>query len=556
MRFGLNTRAAFSARVLEFGLIAVLSLAPYFWRVVVGAGDLPAGDAWAYERIFDTYHTTGHLRLVGWNDITLVGMIPVTSLWVAITGYGQQQLHLLGSAMCAVAALGFRSLLVTFGVARRVPALVLFLGFSGFVGIAGTYLSDPFAITGAVWAVALASRVAIPGHRAQPQWAVTLYLIGAAIAASFGFLVRQQMLVGAVAVGLLLLGRSRPWPRERVKHFALFAIVFLAVSVPLYLWRSGLEHGGELVFDLHPRAIVSSLQAILVTQGLVLFATLLWVPGLHPVTRRGGAVVASIALGWFAAMALTWSRVAPAHGLITGIQEQYGLDGGAPLLVAILGAATAGWLWIANACFQRRDGGVHLRADSPLRHPLAPVVLLAIAVESAVIVAIGAYWTRYSLLMTIASIVVLFSRSIQRSVLAATVTVVLLVASYWELDHSITPTEAIEDAAAIASCLGIEPEHLDATFSWNGKHYTGIASAYQGDDLEPDGLPSTFDRATFPAMQRDAVLTRHNPGPNASWIVVGPIESSGLVPTTTQTWWLTVRESAITTDDRAECLDR
>jgi len=168
---GLNTRANHTARLYEFGLIVVASLAPFFWRVLVGAGDLPAGDAWAYERIFATYHSTGQVRLVGWNDITLVGVLPVTSLWVAIVGFGHHQLHLLGSVMCAVAMLGVQSLLVTFNVTRRLPALLLFAGFTGFVGIAGTYLSDTFAIAGAVWAVALACRVAYPRNRGWPQWA-------------------------------------------------------------------------------------------------------------------------------------------------------------------------------------------------------------------------------------------------------------------------------------------------------------------------------------------------------------------------------------------------
>ncbi|MCE9621051.1 MAG: hypothetical protein K8R99_01765 [Actinomycetia bacterium] len=554
MRGGLRTRAEYSARLFEFGLIVVLALLPFFWRLLADAGDLPAGDAWAYERIFDTYHATGHLRLVGWNDITLVGVIPVTSLWVAIVGYGHHQLHLLGSVMCACALLGFRSLLITFGVARRIPALLLFAGFSGFVGIAGTYLSDSFAIAGAVWAVALACRVTHPRDREWPRWANVAAVIGAALAASFGFLVRQQMAVAALAAAWLLLGR-RPFARDRVVRAALFAATFAAVSVPVYLWRSGLEHGGKIEFDLHMRGMAAGAEAMFVAQGLLLFATLLWVHGLHPVTKRGAAIVGCIALAEFAAMAGGWSQVVPAHPLVSGIQEQYGLDGGAVALIAILAAATTGWVWTARACVEWRDRGVHLSAESPLRHPLAAVALLAIAVEATVVVATGAYWTRYSLFMAVATIVVLLARPLQRSAAALAITIAVLLASYWELDHSLTPTEAIKEAAAITSCLGIAPEHLDATFSWDGKYYTGIASVYRG-DLVNDGLPITHDWSTFPAMQRDAVLTRANPGNNDAWLVIGPISSSALIPTTQQDWWLTVRRSAITTADQASCLDR
>jgi hypothetical protein len=55
-------------------------------------------------------------------------------------------------------------------------------------------------------------------------------------------------------------------------------------------------------------------------------------------------------------------------------------------------------------------------------------------------------------------------------------------------------------------------------------------------------------------MQRDAVLSPTNPGTNDKWLLIGPISSSALIPTTQQDWWLTVRHSAIT-GDQAACLE-
>jgi len=551
----LNTRANYTARLLELSLIVVLSLAPFVWRVLAGTGDIPTGDAWAYERIFETYHYTGHIRLVGWNDITLVAMIPVTSLWVAIVGYGHTQIHLLGSVMCAIALLGFRSLLATFGVAKRVPALLIFGGFSGFVGIAGTYLSDTFAIAGAVWAIALACRVAHPRDTELPQWVATLAIIGAAAAASFGFLVRQQMVVGAVAAGWLLLGwqRGRPIPRQRLIRSALFAAVFLVASVPIYLWRSGLEHGGRVEFILQLRATVAGAEAMFIAQGLLLFVVMLWVPSLHPVSKRGATIVAAVSLALFAAIAATWSQVAPSHPFFLAVQEQYGLVGGAVPLIAFLGAATTGWVWTLRACVEWRSRRLRVVDESPLRHPLAAIAVLAFSVEILALVSAGGYWTRYSMVMASAAIVALMARSVQRSVVAAVVTGAVLLTSYWELDHSIVPVEAIKRAADITACLGIGPEHLDAGFSWNGKHYTGIASVAE-EELPSDGLPPTPDRSTFVEMERDAVLTRSHPGANDAWLVIGPLRSSALIPTTEQQWWLTVRTSAVTASDQAACL--
>lgn len=557
MRVSLNTRAHYKAHLFEFGLIAVLVLMPFVWRALAGAGDIPAGDAWAYERIFDTYHRTGDVRLVGWNDITLVGVLPVTSLWVAIVGYGHHQIHLLGSVMAAIALLGFRSLLVTFGVTRRVPALLVLGGLSGLVGVAGTYLSDTFAMAGAVWALALACRVVYPRGNGLPRWASVAAVIGSAFSAAFGLLVRPQALVGAVAAGWVILGwrRGQPLSRERLVRFAIFATAFLAVSVPIYLWRSGLEHGGELEFSLHPRGLVAGLEAMFIAQGMLLFAAMMWLKSLHPITKRGATIVIGISLALFAAIAASWSEVRPLHPLVLSIQEQYGLDGGAVALVALLIAATTGWVWTVRACIEWRDSKLRVGENSVLRHPLAPVAIFAICVELVVVATIGAYWTRYSLFMACATVVALMARPLQRSALAAVVTGAVLLTSYWELDHSIAPIEAIKEAADVTACLGIGPEHLDATFSWNGKHYTGIA-AVSGADPPPDGLPATQDRRTFPAMERDAVLTPAHPGTNQTWLVIGPISSSALIPTTEQQWWLTVRKSAITASDPADCLDR
>ncbi len=544
--------------LLEFGLIAAMVVLPFAWRVWMGAGELPAGDAWAYERIFDTYHTTGALRLVGWNDITLVGMIPVTSLWVAIVGYGALQLHLLGSVMCAVALYGLRSLLITFDTPRRWAALVLFGGYGGMVGIAGTYLSDTFAIAGCIWAVALAARVA--HNRASHTPLFDNVMAGmAALAAAFGFLVRQQMVVGALAAAWLLwTARSRA-PRA----FAIFVALFVVVATPVYLWRSGLEHGGQIEFDLHPRGVLAAAEGLVIAQGAALFSAALWLRGAKPIGRQALAIGATVTAAAYAALCASWSVAEPAHPLVLGIQEQFGLIGGALLLVPLLAAATAGWAWAFTLW-----GGTLPHAGSittppfttpptttpPLSaHPLGRLALLGLAVEFAVILTTGAYFTRYSLFTVSLAYVAILARPLKGGAIAVAVTIALMIGSFWELDHSIAPTGAVLAAGRITACLGIPPEHVDATFSWDGKYFQGIASVYHGDLSADDGLPLTQDWSTFPSMDRDAVLTPHDPGLRDSWLVLGPLETSGLLPGNRQEWWLTVRRSAIAVPDPTVC---
>ncbi len=524
----------------ELTLIVCVALLPFAWRVWVGAGDLPTGDAWAYERIFDTFHRTGHVRLVGWNDITLVGMIPVTAVWVSIAGYGAHQLHLLGSLMSVGVLLGVRSLLVTFGAPNRLVALAVIGGTSGFVGITGTYLSDSFAVCGAVWAVALTCRALAPFEdttRKPPDLLVT----GAALAASFGFLVRQQMAVAAVIAAWLL---WRAGARAR-RSVALFVMVFVVVSLPLYLWRAGLANGGTIELDFHPRGILSSAEGLVVAHGLVLFGGLIWVRAWRRTSRRSAIVIAAISLSFFAFLASTWSQAVPFSPLLSGIQQQWGLDGGAVPMLAVIAAATCGWVWALGAVGPWVSGGGDVPPSAIRRHPLATSVVLAAVIEVAVVVSTGAYFTRYTLFTACLAVVLITSRRVDRSLVAVIATLLLGVTSLWELDHSITPTDAVLTAGRITSCLGIPPDRVDATFSWDGKHYKGIASLFRGDLGYDDGLPPTHDWSTFAAMTRDAVLTQHDPGTKDTWTVVGPIESAGLFPGNRQQWFLTIRNSAI-----------
>lgn len=204
-------------------MIALLSLAPYLWRKAVGADHIPAADSWAYEKIFESFHFDRTIRLVDWNDINLLGILPVAEAWTTSSASGVlNQPHLLGSFMSAVALLGFRSVLRSLHVPHRIAALILVGTYSGFVGIAGTFQSDAFAVSGAIWAVAFAvklwARAQAPtelherDERRRPCARDPAHGAGArgaaAFAAFYGFSVRQQAGISA-AVALLVLWACR-----------------------------------------------------------------------------------------------------------------------------------------------------------------------------------------------------------------------------------------------------------------------------------------------------------------------------------------------------------
>ena len=269
-----------SVATVELAVIALLSLAPYLWRKAVGADHIPAADSWAYEKIFESFHFDRTIRLVDWNDINLLGILPVAEAWTAIFGFGRDQLHLLGSFMAAVALLGFRSILCTLHVPRRLAALILIGTYSGFVGVAGTFQSDAFAVSGAIWAVAFAlklwARAQQPplldehttsaGGRVLGILRTEPVLAGAAACAAFyGFSVRQQAGTSA-AVALLVLWACRSrYPLA----WKVFSITFVALAAPFFLWRSGMANGGEVEIGFHPRSILAAAQWNTVSLGLL-----------------------------------------------------------------------------------------------------------------------------------------------------------------------------------------------------------------------------------------------------------------------------------------------
>ena len=534
-RTGANsTRSA----LLEFGLIVILAALPWLWRWQAGAGEFPAGDAWAYEKIFDTFHSTGQLRLVDWNDITFVGMIPVTEAWVTAVGYGPTQLYLLGSVMCVVAVLAVRSLLITYGANNRLPILAIAAGSTGFVSIAGTYLSDSFAVAGALWAVALAARVTESSSRVPfLKWT----LVGAsAFAASYGFLVRQQMVVGILGAGWLFWRYRDRCPRA----LTLFSALVVVTAIPIYLWRSAQPNGGQLQLTVAPAAATAGLEGLLIATGIVVFVAMRWLPE-ERLSKRAIVSSSVFAGGVYVVLLASSSLATPSEPIIESM-ENMAFPVSAIVVLTMLLVASLGWREFAVSASRTaglRGGHGVLRTVHTL-HPMLVVALIGIAVELLVILMTGAYFVRYSMFVWCVTLVFLGTRRLQVSLGALMATAALIAASFWSLDASTASTGALLDAASITQCLGIPPERFDGGFSWNGKHYRGIASSTDRTPAPNDGLPPTVSQRIFPSLERDAVLVPTDPGSDDGWKRFGPLRSQGLLPGTSTEQWLVVRSSA------------
>jgi hypothetical protein len=528
-------RVGAPAAVIDGLIMSACALGPLIWRILAGSGRWPAGDAWAYERIFRTFHRTGHVALVGWNDINLIGMLPITEPWAAVFGDGPHQLHVLGSMMGVVFLLGVRDVLGTVGVRQRAFPLAVVGLSAAFVGAAGTYLSDVFATAGAVWGLAVILR--LTGEPISKRRSALLVFV-AALCLAYAFLVRQHAAVAVLAAAWTLYRQ-----RDR-RHLAwMFSGLFATMALPWYLWRRSLEHGGVEVTGLYVRSGAAGLIAMWFTLGLValpltfrLDAKQGMTPWRYVVLAMPPALVV-VATLVDAARPLARGQSLPGELVVHG-----GLIGWFAAALAIA-AATIGWRRMLCASMLPRSD----------RAPLLQQILVASIIGEAAIVFVGgAYFARYSVLSGALLVCLLASHRAlpaqrpapDRAVWApGAVAAVLGFCSYLVVDFSIRWIGATEQAAAVASCAGIVDSELDAGFIWNGLHTDTAVESNSRDLPADDGLPMTSEQAVFVGMNRQGVVTSDLPADPSAVAVAGPFRSSGLIPGNTEERWLVVRRT-------------
>ncbi|QGG95991.1 hypothetical protein [Actinomarinicola tropica] len=532
--------------LVEVGAAAALALVPFLWRVAAGTRRLPNDDTWAYERILDTFVATGRIELIDWNDITLLGMLPLARVWTAIVGDGTLQIHLLGSVMGFVVLMALRDLLRTLA-SRHVLLVMCSVGaFSGFVVTTGTFMSDLFALAGSMVALAAAARLAARPHAAS---STALHLAVAIAASAFAFSVRQQAAVAIGVSGLLLLvARSRArW------SWLIMGVGFAAIAGPFYLWRAGLEHGGGVIVLFNSRLILASW--VLMGLGLCL--------GLLPMAlRRGGTELRGSLTARLVVSVLV--AIAAAAGSPTDLVNDYLSIMRWLAELGVVGRVVAAVV-LANVVLTVLFGAAARRIDvrDPLQLGLALGAAVALLADVVVIFLSSDFYSRYSL-FTLSLLLALWSCSTRapstsrpdlrrRQALAWGALAVTGLAALWTLDRAQTPVRVREELADVAACLGVPAEELDAGLVWMGMHTDGIAvSRFRDQPLIEDGLPPTQHHRVFPDVERRAVVLEDEPPPSDAYTVVGPYERSGLLPGNGAMGWLVVRGDV--TEDADACI--
>jgi hypothetical protein len=199
-----------------------------------GSLRLPHNDDWAYSRIALEFARTGHLHLVGWNQMTLVGHVLLSWPFLKVLGASQEHLNVAGAFISTSAIVG--SYLLARRLAPRGAALLVaatIAAMPGFSALSVTFMTDPSSF--ATQAAALVLGVAaVTASRRR----IALYF-GALAVGFISFTIRETAVAAMVAVTAVFLAVHRREPRILRPAIAGFGIAITG-TVIFYLWRQTL----------------------------------------------------------------------------------------------------------------------------------------------------------------------------------------------------------------------------------------------------------------------------------------------------------------------------
>jgi Dolichyl-phosphate-mannose-protein mannosyltransferase len=242
-----------------------------------GSLSIPHNDAWAYSKAAQTFARTGHIHLLGWNSMSLVGQfVPLGPLGASIKA---QQCYVAALALIGLVA-GFDVLRRDVGSRRAALGVLVLVSWPGFGLLSTSMMTDIPAFA------ALAVSLAL-GQRAleRPSW--WLWALWA-IVSFWGFTVRQQTVVAPLGIlGAALWPHEwrtwaawRSWLTRRTVALIAFGAVLLLADLAFDRWRKGLADGGSPSGLIHwpgMERIVTEGPGVLLMLGLFLSPLLILV---------------------------------------------------------------------------------------------------------------------------------------------------------------------------------------------------------------------------------------------------------------------------------------
>ncbi|MGZ4763167.1 MAG: hypothetical protein ACXV7I_12070 [Ilumatobacteraceae bacterium] len=252
-----------------------------------GAVGVPRTGAWAYELIALDLHSTGHIHLVGYGQMTLVGLAAWAQPWLWVFGQHRWVLELSSSALFAAGLYGAQRLarvLLSFGASLFVVACVA--AYPGVLRDASSFMTDGPALGLHLLVLVGGLGLIRATVERQPHWLALVGLLG-----FFAFSVRELTFAAPAAVLAMAIFSGQRVLRRRA---IVTGAVLVVGCVAFWGWRHSLPGGQP--YDGPPGAKVLTLKLV-------------------------GAVLA-IGLGLAPVIALTWRRWWPVRhrvGRIVGM---------------------------------------------------------------------------------------------------------------------------------------------------------------------------------------------------------------------------------------------
>jgi hypothetical protein len=214
------------------GLAAVGIAVPAALALWTHAFSIPRNDDWAYRRVLFDFARTGHISLVGWGAMTLIGQILWGAAFILVLG---AHAWVPGLAVAAAAAIGLtacyflcRSLV---GRGRGAACALVVMGLPGFLFNTSSFMTDVPAFSAGILCLVLAAAALRRPGSSRLTWLVASLAVGV-----FGFSVRQFDLAAPVAVVVVLAARDR----RHLGRYAICGACTLAACGAIYLWTANL----------------------------------------------------------------------------------------------------------------------------------------------------------------------------------------------------------------------------------------------------------------------------------------------------------------------------
>ncbi|MGI8868190.1 MAG: hypothetical protein ACR2F6_04890 [Mycobacteriales bacterium] len=485
-------RDRITARRAILPLCAVLAVAvipPVVMSGLTGSLGIAHNDDWSFIRSTMWMHKTGELRLIGWAQMSAVGLFwlgqPVLAMHASVTGLQVLTVVLTAVLVAAASSLGTRLR----GRRTGVVAAAMTVSVPLIAPLTVTFMTDLPAL--ALMMAALA--VGLAGISVA---AVRPALVAAGFALALAAVtIRETAAPGAVGLAAALLWRAYARRSRRDLAFAIGAgTAFGCAALAFVIWRHQLP--GDIAYAATGGGALSSLAHAVVTLGVfTLPGCLLPVRVAAGVRARAGgglagALVSIAALGGGLNRALVGNYLefpAPLGAELRGYRPQF-LPGALWSVLAVIGAVGAVGLGVrlADLCSWARE---RLRADGARDGVLAWIALAATAAAAIALVLAASFsgktYDRYLLPVAVPLSLSLLANARPwcgagkrvhgwQSVAAASLA--LSLAFGWALTLTIDAYDGARWRAGNATvALGARPNDVDAGPEWVGYHQAGDA---------------------------------------------------------------------------------